>query len=150
VQAPIIEQARAALDANQPDKAQSLLQMAAGLGPSPDLATLNQRLTQMQPHAGSDGPPYMGESTLTQTRSIELDYPDEAMRKHIEGWAELSFQVTPGGKVTKVVVMDSSPPKIFDNAAVRAISHMRYKPVLQNGKPILVSSKVRVAFRLAK
>src|SRR5208282_3673216 len=48
VQAPIIEQARAALDGNQPAKAESLLQMAAALGASADLAPLNQRLAQMK------------------------------------------------------------------------------------------------------
>ena len=46
VQAQILDQARAALDAAQPAKAEALLQLAAGLGASPDLPALSQRLAQ--------------------------------------------------------------------------------------------------------
>jgi TonB family protein len=148
VQAAILDQARAALDANQPAKAESLLQTAAGLGASADLAPLNQRLAQMK--AASDGPPLVTEASLTRVRGIELDYPDEALRKGVEGWVDLSFQVTADGKVTKVMVLDSSPPKVFDGAASRALSRMRYKPVLQGGKPIVVNAKLRIAFHLQK
>ncbi len=148
VQAPILDQARAALDANQTAKAESLLQMAAGLGASPDLAALNQRLSQMKTAAA--GPPLVTEASLTKVRGIELEYPEDALRKAIEGWVDLSFQVTLDGKVTQVSVLDSSPPKVFDSAASRALSRVRYKPVLQNGKPVVVNAKVRIAFHLQK
>jgi TonB family protein len=148
VQAPILDQARAALDANQPAKAESLLQMAAGLGASADLAPLNQRLAALK--AGADEPPLVTEASLSRVRSIELDYPEDALRKGVEGWVDLSFQVTTEGKVTKVAVLDSSPPKVFDTAASRALSRVRYKPVLQGGKPIVVNAKLRIVFHMQK
>ncbi len=62
VQAAILDQARAALDAAQPAKADALLPLAAGLGPSADLAALTQRLAQIEagdfPHAGGRGRPH--------------------------------------------------------------------------------------------
>jgi TonB family protein len=148
VQAPILDQARAALDANQPAKAESLLQIAAGLGASADLAPLNQRLALLK--ASADQPPLVTEASLSRVRSIELDYPEDALRKGLEGWVDLSFQVTTEGKVTKITVLDSSPPKVFDSAASRALSHARYKPVLQGGKPIVVNAKLRIVFHMQK
>jgi TonB family protein len=58
--------------------------------------------------------------------------------------------VTAEGKVTKVKVLDSSPTGTFDSAASRALSRVRYKPMIQAGKPIAVSTKLRIAFRLSK
>lgn len=148
IQAQILDQARAALDAGQSGKAEALLQMAAGLGASADMNALNDRLAKMK-LAGS-GPPDVTEATLTRVRPIELDYPEMALRKSIEGWVDLSYQVGTDGKVGKVKVLEASPAGVFDSAASRAISRVRYKPMLQAGKPIAVNTKLRIAFRLAK
>jgi outer membrane biosynthesis protein TonB len=47
-------------------------------------------------------------------------------------------------------VLDSSPAGVFEAAATRALSRLRYKPMLQGGKPIAVVTRLRIAFRLAK
>jgi protein TonB len=148
VQAQILEQARAALDAAQPANAEPLLQAAAGLGPSAGLDALNERLIQMK-LAGATAPEVL-EASLTRVKNIQLDYPGEALRKNIEGWVDLSYMVTADGKVAKVKVLDSSPVGVFDGAASRALSRLRYKPMLVNGKASAVSTKLRIAFRLAK
>jgi TonB family protein len=148
VQAQILDRARSALDAAQPEKAEALLQLAMGLGASADADALNERLLQMK--LASAGAPEVVEATLTRVKTIHLDYPGDAVRKNIEGWVELSFVVTADGKVTKVKVLDSSPTGIFDSAAEKALGRLKYKPTLINGKPTAVSTKVRIAFRLSK
>ena len=148
VQAQILDQARAALDAAQPAKAEALLQLAAGLGASPDLPALNQRLAQAKQALA--GPQEVSEADLTKLKAIELEYPPGALAKNIEGWVSLSYMVTAEGKVTGVKVLDSSPVGVFDAAAVRALARVRYKPMLQGGKPVAVTTKLRIAFRLAK
>jgi TonB family protein len=148
VQAQILEQARAALDAGQPATAETLLQAAGGLGASAGLDALNERLIQMK-LAGAAAPEVL-EASLTRARSIQLDYPEGALRKNIEGWVDVSYMVTADGKVTKVKVMDSSPAGVFDAAASRALSRLRYKPMLLAGKASAVTTKLRIAFRLAK
>jgi TonB family protein len=148
VQAQILEQARAALDAGQAATAETLLQAAAGLGASAGLDALNERLIQMK-LAGAAAPEVL-EASLTRVRSIQLDYPDGALRKNIEGWVDVSYMVTADGKVTKVKVMDSSPAGVFDAAATRALSRLRYKPMLLAGKASAVTTKLRIAFRMAK
>jgi len=148
VQAQILDQARAALDAAQPARVEALLQMAAGLGASADLTALNQRLAQAK--LASAGPQEVSEGDLTKVRGIELDYPSGALSKGVEGWVNVSYMVTAEGKVTGVKVLDSSPAGVFDAAATRAVSRVRYKPPLQGGKPVAVTTKLRIAFRLAK
>jgi TonB family protein len=148
VQAQILDQARAALDAAQPARAEALLQMAAGLGASAELTSLNQRLAQAK--LASAGPPEVTEGDLTKVKALELEYPEGALAKGVEGWVSLSFVVTAEGKVTAMKVLDSSPAGVFEAAATRALSHVRYKPMLQGGKPIVVVTKLRIAFRMAK
>ena len=148
VQAAILDQARAALDAAQPAKADALLQLAAGLGPSADLAALTQRLAQTK--QATSRMPEVGEATLTRIKGIQVDYPPDALRKNVEGWVELEYVVTADGKVASITVVDSNPPGVFDAAATRALSRVRYKPVLQGGKPAAVGTKIRIAFKLSK
>ncbi|MEP6884220.1 MAG: energy transducer TonB [Gammaproteobacteria bacterium] len=148
VQAQLLEQVRAALDRGEIGRAESLLQTAAGLGASPEFSPLKERLAQMK-LAGA-GAPQVAEASLTRVKSIAVDYPGDALRKNIEGWVDLSFMVTTEGRVTKVRVLDSSPAGVFDAAAAKALSRSRYNPMLQDGKPIVVDSKLRIAFRLSK
>ncbi|MGB6307107.1 MAG: energy transducer TonB, partial [Steroidobacteraceae bacterium] len=148
VQAQILVQARAALDAAQPGDAETLLQMAASLGASPDLASLNQRLAQLKQAAA--GPPEVSEATLTKSKAIELEYPTGALNKGTEGWVSLSYVVTADGKVTALKVLDSSPPGVFEAAATRAMARVRYKPPMQGGKPTAVATKLKIAFRMSK
>ncbi len=148
VQAQILDQARAALDGAQPARAETLLQMAAGLGASADLAPLNQRLAQLKLTA--TGPPEVLEASLARAKAIELDYPTDALRRGVEGWVDVAYVVTAEGKVTTINVLDSSPKKVFDTAATRALARMRYKPATQGGKSSAVSTKLRISFRLSK
>ena len=148
IQAQILVQARAALDANQLDKAATLLQAAGPLGASTDLSALNDRFARMKLVAS--GPPEVLEASLTRSRQLELDYPESALRQNIEGWVELSYLVAADGKVANVKVLDANPAGVFDTAASRALLRMRYKPTMQAGKPIAVSTKLRIAFRMKK
>jgi TonB family protein len=148
VQAQILDQARAALDATQAAKAEALLQTAGGLGASTDLDALNARLALVKQAA--NGMPEVAEASLTRLKGIELEYPEQALRRNTEGWVELSYVVTVDGKVTNPKVLNSSPASVFEAAATRAILRVRYKPMMQGANPIAVSTKLRIAFKLAK
>jgi TonB family protein len=148
VQSQILDQARSALDTGQAARAEVLLQLASGLGATAELTGLNQRLAQAK-QAGA-GMPVVAEASLTRVKGVQIDYPAEALRKNIEGWVDLSYVVTTDGKITTINVLDSNPNGVFDAAATRAVSRARYKPMTQDGKPIAVSTKLRIAFRLSK
>jgi protein TonB len=148
VQAAILDQVRAALDAAQPAKAEALLKLAAGLGTSAEMTALTQRLAQMK--QATPGVPDVIEASLTRVKGIEVEYPSDALRRNLEGWVELAYLVNADGKVASVSIADSNPAGVFDAAAIRALSRVRYKPTVQGGKPIAVRTKVRIAFKLSK
>jgi periplasmic protein TonB len=149
VQTQIVAQARAALDAAQPAQAESLLQLSASLGPSPDVDSLRDRLRSA--HAAVvTGPQEVAEASLTRTRTLDIQYPTSALSDKTEGTVEVAYIVTPKGAVSDLKVLSSSPPGVFDKAAASAVARLRYKPVLGGGKPIAVSTRMLVIFRLAK
>ena len=152
VQTQIVAQARAALDASQSGQAESLLQLAASLGPSPEADALRDRLRNAARPAPAPvaGPQEVAEASLTRTRTLDIEYPSSALSKKIEGRVEVGYVVTPKGVVSDLKVLEATPPGVFDKAAANAVSRLRYKPVLDAGKPVAVSTKILVIFRLAK
>jgi protein TonB len=63
---------------------------------------------------------------------------------------EIAYTVAPDGSVTNVKVVNATPPKVFDTSATRAVSHLRYQPVVQGGKAIPVGTQVRIVYRVPK
>ena len=70
---------------------------------------------------------------------VEPVYPRRAQERGIEGYVLLSFTVSPTGAVVDPVVIESEPKGVFDEAASRAVLRFKYKPRVENGKPIAVS-----------
>lgn len=148
VQGQILERARVALDAGDPEKSSALLQLAAGLGASPDLDALNDRIHQRK--AGGGDVLQMPEQSLTRLNKLEVQYPARALQTGIEGWVEIAYTVGPDGSVTNVKVVNATPTRVFEASATRAVSHLRYQPVVQGGKAIPVGTQVRIVYRVPK
>jgi len=148
VQGQILDRARVALDAGDPEKATSLLQLAAGLGASSDLDALNDRIRQRK--AGGGDVLQMPEQSLTRLNKLDVQYPTRALQTSIEGWVEIAYTVAPDGSVTNVKVVNATPPKVFEASATRAVSRLRYQPVVQGGKAIPVGTQVRIVYRVPK
>jgi len=148
VQGQILDRARVALDAGDPEKSQALLQLAAGLGASSDLDALNDRIRQRK--AGGGDVLQMPEQSLTRLNKLDVQYPARALQTSVEGWVEIAYTVTPDGSVTNVKVVNATPPKVFEASATRAVSRLRYQPVVQGGKAIPVGTQVRIVYRAPK
>ncbi len=63
-------------------------------------------------------------------------YPINAIRQGREGWAKLSFVINEEGKVSNVIIIETSGSKDFAKAARSAVLKWQYKPAFENGKPI--------------
>ena len=147
VQSQIIAQAGNELDSGRLAQADALLQQAESLGGSPDADALAQRLRSAKT-AASGAPPEVGEASLTRLRALEIEYPSDALKKRIQGTVEVGYLVSAKGMVSDIKVIDANPTGIFEAAATKAISRLRYKPsVDDHGKPIAVSTKMLVIFR---
>jgi protein TonB len=147
VQSQIIAQAGNALDSAELAQAEGLLQLASSLGNSPEADALAQRLRSAKT-AASGALPEVAETSLTRLRALDVEYPGGALQKKIQGTVELGYVITPKGVVTDIKVLDANPSGIFETAATKAISRLRYKPSVDDrGKPIAVSTKMLVIFR---
>jgi TonB family protein len=148
VQAQIIDRARLSLDAGDMEKSEALAQTAAGLGASSDLDALNDRIRQRKAAGGQLL--QIPEQSLTRVNKLDVQYPARALQTNVEGWVELGYTVGADGSVTNVKVLNAAPPKVFEASASKAVSHLRYQPVVQGGKAIAVGTQVRIVYRVPK
>ncbi|HKA13790.1 MAG TPA: TonB family protein [Myxococcota bacterium] len=67
---------------------------------------------------------------------IPPDYPPQVRDRGIEGWVTFRFTVAVDGSVKDVAILDSSPPRIWDSATIRAVSNWKYEPAIKDGRPV--------------
>jgi protein TonB len=75
-------------------------------------------------------------------------YPQEALRAHQGGWAVVSFTIETSGRTGNVHVTSSQPRRVFDRAAVEAVSRYRFTPAMKNGQPVESTREQRIEFNL--
>ncbi len=78
----------------------------------------------------------MRDGEATPIVRIEPKYPVAAARDGKEGWVKLSFTINEVGGVEDVKVIEADPKRVFDREARRALSKWKYKPKIEDGKPM--------------
>lgn len=68
----------------------------------------------------------------------EVGYPLAAAKNDIEGWVLTEFTVSANGSVKDVVVIESHPATIFDEAAKEMAHQFTFKPRIENGEAVEV------------
>ena len=69
-------------------------------------------------------------------------YPETAKAQGIEGWVRLRYDIAADGRVRNLQVLESSPPGVFDAAAMAAVAQWRYRAPVIDGAPSAVSGVV--------
>jgi periplasmic protein TonB len=147
LQSQILDRARAASEAGDIDKAEALLQKAGSLGASPDVDALNDKIRQRK--AAGDLL-QMPEQSLTRLNKLDVEYPMRPLQNKIEGWVEISYTVGTDGSVSNIKIVNAAPARTFEASASRAVSRLRYQPVIQGGKAISVGTQLRIVYRVPK
>jgi len=80
-------------------------------------------------------------------KKVEPVYPEEARKAGTEGLVVLEATIDTEGNVSKVEVLKGEHESL-NNAAVEAVKHWKYDPVILKGKPIPVKFTVTVKFSL--
>jgi TonB family protein len=79
------------------------------------------------------------------------DYPPEQFRNQVEGDVDIAFNLDADGTPTAVRVKSSTPPAVFDSAALEAFRKWRFTPYIANGEPVSSTGHhFTLAFRLSK
>lgn len=100
---------------------------------------------------GSDIKAHLQQPTGEATPIVRINpkYPTTAAREGIEGWVQLSFNVSPSGEVIDAQVTDSEPKRIFDREALRAIKRWKYRPKVIDGiAQVQTGQSVQLDFKL--
>lgn len=101
------------------------------------------------PPQGEFKPELLGpaNSTLVVIVQVQPEYPPVASQRGLEGYVDVTFDVTEAGTVTNVSVFASSHP-LFEKAAIRAAERSRYRPRMVDGVPQVTSGLIK-RFRFA-
>jgi protein TonB len=75
------------------------------------------------------------------------EYPLQAARNQTSGYAVVEFTVSPDGSVDNPHVIDSSPRRVFDSAAIQAVRSSKFKPALKDGEPVASTLRRRIDFK---
>jgi len=170
-QGPLAQQplsaARSAIERRDFDRADALLQTAAGVASEADIQDVHRQLAETRHQADSESreaaaarpdldaavkqhflADIVPASTLVLARSTPLEYPEKARRSQVEGWVELDFTVAETGEVRDIAVHRASAPGLFEQAAIDSLSQWRYQPVVRDSRPVPQRARIRIRFSL--
>jgi TonB family protein len=82
------------------------------------------------------------------SKPLNVDYPKEALEKKVSGYVIVEFMLSPKGTASDMSVVDSNPAKIFDDAAMAAVSHGRYDTQAMGPTPKPQRARIRISFKL--
>lgn len=144
----LLDRARGAVLAGKSPDADLALAKRWGADPK-DIAAV-QQLQSAPKGKGAALDPATLAASLKRTRAVPPDYPPNAMQQRISGSVVLEYTVDARGETRDIHVVEATPPGVFDQAAINAVRHWRYTPVLVNGSPVEVPTRTRVRFELPK
>jgi protein TonB len=146
--AGLVQQSRANIAQADLAAAQKALDEAKALGySSASLTAAEQQMSSARERAAFMEN-IIDAATLARDKYVAPRYPAAAQRKGLDGWVELEFTVAADGTVKDLTVYRAEPAEAFDDAAIKAVSQWRYRPIMRNGQPVEQRARLRVRFAL--
>ena len=93
---------------------------------------------------------YVSASSMTRTHYVEPQFPLDARRRGIDGWVDLQFVVNTDGSVGELTIVGAQPVGIFEQAALDAVRHWHYQPVMRDGQAVTQRARVRLRFAMQR
>ena len=156
-----LAESKAALAANNPDRAESYLRAATDAGaPAAEVSDLSAKIMSLRivrpanaaatTTAQAAPLTVVPENQMRRTFFMAPTYPARARDREIEGWVDLEFTVTKDGTTSAATVRAAEPAGTFDRAALDAVKRWRYEPRVVNGAVVEQRVETRLRFRLAE
>jgi len=130
---------------------------------STQLANVNPNLNMNMPSIGvpinsGDGP-YLGalsqgnglagfDTDVIPVVRVAPTYPRNAKLAKIQGQVTMAVTINPDGTVSDAKVLESDPPRLFDEAALTAMKRWKFRPKIVNGAPVSQRAKQTIEFKL--
>ncbi|NDY74499.1 energy transducer TonB [Desulfobacter hydrogenophilus] len=75
-------------------------------------------------------------------------YPYRAKRMGMEGEVKIRFLVSKEGEVSQIEILESNPPKVFDQSVLNAVSSWKYTPGELMGRKVATRVTTSIIFKL--
>lgn len=137
--------------------------------PQPEQMQVDMPTPNIDIPLGIDGMPYLGDfmrapppapSPAPTAPEIALDveptvriqpqYPPRALRAGIEGSVTVEFTIGTDGSVKDPEIVKSDPPRIFDDAVLRAIRRWKFEPDIVDGVAVEKRARQVIRFTLQR
>ena len=93
---------------------------------------------------------YVSASSMTRTRYVAPQFPLDARQRGIDGWVDLQFVVNTDGSLGDLTIVGAQPVGIFEQAALDAVRHWHYQPVMRGGQAVSQRARVRLRFAMQR
>lgn len=101
--------------------------------------------------AGCAGRQAAGPPDLQWLQGARPTYPARAKADGVEGEVVVEYRVTASGSVEDLHVVSSTPPRVFDAAALAAVRTWKYKPYAPDGTAVPVDGvRSTLTFKLGE
>ena len=78
-------------------------------------------------------------------------YPAAARADGIEGRVVVRYDITVAGTVANAVVVESEPPSVFDDAALKTVRSWHFRPMVDRGEVVPAPARIsELVFRLGE
>ncbi len=75
-------------------------------------------------------------------------YPYRARRLNLDGEVDVKFLVDTAGQVSRISILRSSPPKLFEDSVLAALASWRFSPGMVKRRPVNTWVTTTIAFRI--
>jgi TonB family protein len=95
-----------------------------------------------------EAPEVEADAAAVEIHNPPPNYPTPALRRRVEGHALIEVTVLADGTCADPRLVECTGSSLFGDAALETILLWRYRPALENGRPVSVTQRVRFIFRL--
>lgn len=81
-------------------------------------------------------------------QTIQPQYPEEARMRGVQGSVVLQLKIDEFGVVQDIEVVESSPPRVFDQSSLDAFRTARFHPAQRDGRAVRALVRIRVTYEL--
>jgi protein TonB len=154
LQAALAERARV-----QQEAANAARARAAATSAAPDVATIGAApgttagsatapaaapAAVASPSSGGGAAQFLAARPLAP---LEVSYPQRALDAHQQGYVVVEFTLNADGHASEPRVVESSPPSVFDSAALQAVRHGRFDAGVLGRPAQPQRARLRISFK---
>ena len=87
------------------------------------------------PQVAVKGPITAGTNMVVPYLRLQPEYPARALKRGLEGYVDLAFDITAAGATSNIRVVEAQPEGVFERAAIRALEKWKYRVPITDGVP---------------